>query len=231
MNIPNYEIDYLPVSLVAQETATAIATRPHCSNFPLLIQHFLYAQLHEHPPPVDNVPRSTLPIINRSTKFAIYHSAIATFFAPSDLSGVGGMRHECIHALPSWRNGLPCYDTVLVSTDSQLESMLGLDVGRVHLFFSFTYEDVDYPCALINWYGRVSDSPDEDTGMWIVSPIPESSAVIHIDTILRCAHLIPVFGQNRIDRSLNLTFNNSLDAFRSYYVNKYADHHMHEIVF
>ena len=29
----------------------------------------------------------------------------------------------------------------------------------------------------------------------------------------------------------SLTHNNSLDAFHDYYVNKYADHHMHEIVF
>jgi hypothetical protein len=67
--------------------------------------------------------------------------------------------------------------------------------------------------------------------MWIVKPVPGSSAVIHIDAILRCAHLIPVFGQNFIDRSINLTYNNSLDAFLCYYVNKYADHHMHEIVY
>jgi hypothetical protein len=141
------------------------------------------------------------------------------------------MRCERIRALPSWRNGPSRYDTVLVSTDSQLEGMRGLDVGRVRLFFSFTHEDIDYPCALISWYDRVSNLPDEDTGMWIVRPVPGSFAVIHVDAILRCAHLIPVFGQNPIDRSLNLTFNSSLDVFLSYYVNKYADHHMHEIAY
>jgi hypothetical protein len=172
-----------------------------------------------------------LPIINPATKFSVYHSAIATFFAPSDLSGIGGMRSERIRALPSWRNGPSRYDTVLVSTDRQLEGMISLDVARVRLFFSFTHEDIEYPCALINWYDRVSNSQDEDTGMWIVKPVPGSSAVIHIDAILRCAHLIPVFGQNFIDRSINLTYNNSLDAFLCYYVNKYADHHMHEIVY
>ena len=49
--------------------------------------------------------------------------------------------------------------------------------------------------------------------------------------MLQCAHLIPVFGPTYIDRSLKLTFNDSLDAYLSFYVNKYADHHMHEIVF
>jgi hypothetical protein len=139
------------------------------------------------------------------------------------------MRRERIRALPSWRNGPSRYDTVLISTDSQLEGMLGFDIGRVRLFFSFIHEGIEYPCALINWYDRVSNSPDKDTGMWIVRPDPGSYAVIHIDTIFRCAHLIPVFTQNPINR--NLTPNNSLDAFLSYYVNKYADHHMHEIVY
>ena len=123
------------------------------------------------------------------------------------------MRHERIHAIPSWRNGLSHYNTVLVSTDSQLKGMLGLDVGCICLFFSFTHENIEYPCALINWYDHVSDSPDENTGMWIVRPVPGSYAVIHIDAILQCAHLIPVFSQNPIDCSLNLTPNNSLNAF------------------
>jgi hypothetical protein len=41
------------------------------------------------------------------------------------------MRSERIRALPSWRNGPSRYDTVLVSTDRQLEGMIGLDVARV----------------------------------------------------------------------------------------------------
>jgi hypothetical protein len=73
------------------------------------------------------------------------------------------MRSERIRALPSWRNGPSRYDTVLVSTDRQLEGMIGLDVARVRLFFSFTHEDIEYPCALINWYNCVSNSQDEDT--------------------------------------------------------------------
>ena len=68
------------------------------------------------------------------------------------------MRRERIRALPSWRNGPSRYDTVLVSTDSQLDGMIGLDVARVRLFFSFTHEDIEYPCALISWYDRVSNT-------------------------------------------------------------------------
>jgi hypothetical protein len=43
------------------------------------------------------------------------------------------MRSERIRALPSWRNGPSRYHTVLVSTDRQLEGMIGLDVARVVL--------------------------------------------------------------------------------------------------
>ena len=84
---------------------------------------------------------------------------------------------------------------------------------------------------LIDWYGCITDSPDEDTEMWIVKPIPDNSAIIHLNSILCCTHLIPVFGQNFVDCSLGLTFSDSLDAFLFYYVNKYANHHMHKIVF
>ena len=84
---------------------------------------------------------------------------------------------------------------------------------------------------LIDWYGCITDSPDEDTEMWIVKPIPDNSAIIHLNSILCCTHLIPVFGQNFVDCSLGLTFSDSLDAFLFCYVNKYANHHMHKIVF
>ena len=80
----------------------------------------------------------------------------------------------------------------------------------------------------MDWYDCITDSSDEDTGMWIVKPVPDNSTIIHLNSILRCAHLIPVFGQNFIDCSLRLTFIDSLDVFLFY---KYAGHHMHEIVF
>ncbi|KAI0073291.1 hypothetical protein K474DRAFT_1686266 [Panus rudis PR-1116 ss-1] len=55
------------------------------------------------------------------------------------------------------------------------------------------------------------------------------SFVIHIDTILHGAHLIPVFRQGFLPNDFHYSY--SLDCFRSYYVNKYADHHMHEIAY
>lgn len=90
------------------------------------------------------------------------------------------------------------------------------------------------PCALIEWFSPVGEECDEDTGMWIVEPDIDIDGhrilgIIHIDTIIRCAHLIGVAGSDLIP--VDLTFSDSLDAFKSFYVNKYADHHAHELAF
>jgi hypothetical protein len=168
------------------------------------------------------------------TKISVYSSAVATFYAPSDVSGIGGMRCERIHAIDSWRNGPGRYDCIFVNTDPSMDGMLGLDIARVRLFFSFKHEDTILPCALVHWFSRVGDSPDEHTGMWIVKPdLAEDgthiASVIHIDTIFRAAHLMPVYGNDAVPRYLSFT--HSLDAFHSYYVNKYIDHHAFEIAF
>jgi hypothetical protein len=165
---------------------------------------------------------------------AVYNSAVVKFYAPSDLSGVGGMRRERIRAVQSWKKGPPRYDCIFVSTDPTAEGMHGLDIGRARLFFKFEFDGVTYPCALIQWFSRIGDSPDEDTGMWMVKPDVDDSGspirfIIHLDSIMRAAHLIGIYG----DRCLpsTVTFDRSLDIFRSYYVNKYIDHHAFEIAY
>ncbi|KAG2337300.1 hypothetical protein BDR05DRAFT_952748 [Suillus weaverae] len=86
--------------------------------------------------------------------------AVATFFAPSDLSGIGSIHYERICAVDMWRNGPGRYDCVFVSTDSSANGMRGLDIAR--------HDGITYPCALVQWFKRVADSPDEITGMWVV---------------------------------------------------------------
>ncbi|KAH9014265.1 hypothetical protein EDB85DRAFT_1876506, partial [Lactarius pseudohatsudake] len=106
----------------------------------------------------------------------------------------------------------------------------GLDVARVRLFFSFTHEGVEYPCALVHWFSCVGDSPDERTGMWVVEPDHKSHvSIIRLDGIVRASHLLPVFGWGHV--STTLSFPNTLDTFTSFYVNKYVDHHAFEIAF
>jgi hypothetical protein len=167
-------------------------------------------------------------------KIAIHKSAVATFYAPSDICGVGGMRREWIRATPSWRGGPPRFDCIFACTDPSAEGMRGLDVARIRLFFSLNFEDVSYPCALVHWFSRIGDGPDEDTGMWMVEPDFDVNgsplvAVIHLDTIYRAAHLIGVCGEHSLPRGFS--FKHSLDTFRSFYVNKFADHHAFEIAF
>ncbi|KAJ7113622.1 hypothetical protein C8R44DRAFT_631094 [Mycena epipterygia] len=73
--------------------------------------------------------------------------------------------------------------------------------------------------------------------MWIVKPDfgrrrVQGLAVVHLDCILRSAHLIGVAGKDFIpEDDSDFKFPDSLDAFQFFYVNKYADHHAHEIVF
>jgi hypothetical protein len=64
-----------------------------------LIEQFIYEQQH-----LDDVSHAS--ILNLPTfygKIAIYPSAVATFHAPSDISGIGGMHREHICAVKSWR--------------------------------------------------------------------------------------------------------------------------------
>ena len=58
----------------------------------------------------------------------MHHSALATFFAPSDLCGAGGMRQERIRSTPSWYDH-PRHDTVFVVLDDNLPGMEGMVVA------------------------------------------------------------------------------------------------------
>ena len=164
----------------------------------------------------------------------MHPSAVATFYAPSDICGTGGMRREWIRAVPSWRGRRGRYDCVFVHTDPSAEGMLGLEIARVRSFLSFKSSGVTYPCALVHWYSRVGDEPDLATGMWIVEQDHDpdgspSAAIIHLDTIFRAAHLLGVCGSDFIPN--DLSHDTSLDVFHAYYVNKYIDHHAFEIAF
>jgi hypothetical protein len=80
----------------------------------------------------------------------------------------------------------------------------------------------------------IADEADENTGMWIVQPDfnPDGSrcmAVIHLDSIVRAAHLLGLCGNKYVPKEL--TCENSLDAFPSFFVNKFVDHHAFEIAF
>lgn len=144
------------------------------------------------------------------------------------------MSREHICATKSWQKGPPRYDCVFVETDADKEGMRGLHIARVKLFFSFLRDGVHYPCAFVEWFAPIGNEPDELTGMWVVEPELDNAgqrecSVIHLDTIVRSTHLIGSYGSSSLPRSFH--HSQSLDAFRAYYVNKYIDHHAHEIAF
>lgn len=173
-----------------------------------------------------------LPVID--SYISVFHSAVATFYAPSDESGIHGMRRERIRSTRSWRKGPARRDCAFVVEDQTQKGMKGLDVVRVLLLFSFRHDGVLYPCALVHWFKKVQRSPDSVTGMWKVRPDEDCRGrvlgVIHLDALIRAAHLIPVYGKDfRVPMKWKHT--DSLDAFSMFYVNKFVDHHAHEIVF
>ena len=99
--------------------------------------HFVFTQHHPESKELPHI----LPEF--SSKISVFHSAVALFYAPSNLSGMSEMYQEHIRANPNYGGNLQ-FDTVFVSVadaDSpDLEGvyvMRGLLIVRVLLFYSF----------------------------------------------------------------------------------------------
>lgn len=210
---------------------SALAQRLKQPQLAGLLQEFLVHQINPGP---TLLQLGDFPSWAASTSIFVHESASAMYYAPSDPCGVGGMHREIIRSVQSWRGGAPRRDCVFVNTEPTLEGMRGLDVVRILSFLSFQFRDKYYPCTLVHWFSCVDNEPDEDTGMWIVAPditnegTPKVS-ILHLDCIVRAAHLIAVYGNMPLPNDLK--FPDSLDAFHTFYVNKFADHHAFEIAF
>ncbi|KAJ3513069.1 hypothetical protein NMY22_g15152 [Coprinellus aureogranulatus] len=206
---------------------------PHLAE---LARRFLYDQLSDENDPDNNhdsatVPLSECPIIGSDV--SVFHSASSTFYAPSDESGRRGMKRERIRSVPSWRKGGERRDCALVTLDSTKPGLRGMGVVRVRLLFSFVHGSTVYPCALVEWFKRYGSHPDSVTGMWRVVPEYKDGhclrSVIHLDTFLRGVHLLPAFGPTFLPTDFDTS--KTLSSFAAYYVNKFADHHSHEIIY
>ncbi|KAJ6522564.1 hypothetical protein B0H19DRAFT_1215129 [Mycena capillaripes] len=200
-----------------------------------LIRRFLYLQ--DHPDHNLEIPLNTVPLDDcpdAPSSLKVFPSAIAKFYAPSDQSGIRGMLHERIRAVHTWCGRPPCYDCVFVEGDPDLPGFRGLLAARVLLFMSFKHGGITYPCALVTWFSAIGDTPCPDVGMWMVEPDVDYHGrqvmdIIHIDTILRGAHLIGIYGDSFLPR--HFKYSDTLDSFKTFYINKYADHHANEIAF
>jgi len=165
-------------------------------------------------------------------KISVVSSASTVYFAPSDSTGMSGLRKERIHTSPSWRKRSARYDTVLIKNGLQ-SGPNGLSVAHLRLLFSFEFEEVKHCAALVQWFTFVDESPDKDTGMWIVERKVRADGLPHVGfistkDILRNCHLIPVYGTIKVP--LKISAQDSLVAFKTYYLNRYIDHHAFEIL-
>ncbi|KAI9453191.1 hypothetical protein F5148DRAFT_985639 [Russula earlei] len=78
-----------------------------------------------------------------------------------------------------------------------------------------------------------TDHPDNDTGMWMVELECDCDGhptvqVITIDTIAHTAHLLPIYGSLRVPD--DFSHHETLDQYRSFFVNHFANHHAHEFI-
>ncbi|KAF7361026.1 hypothetical protein MSAN_01133000 [Mycena sanguinolenta] len=174
--------------------AADLAVHIKVPNFPDLLASFLLDQLSSDRYLDEEASDDDLDISEYI--LSVYHSAVATFYAPSDPSGIRGMRRERIRSTPAWRKHGPRRDCAFVVENQDERGFRGMSVVRVRLFFSFTHDGVDYPCALVDWFKKVGRSPDPETGMWIVEPEMKGrsrlTTIVHLDAFLRGAHLIPM---------------------------------------
>ena len=201
-------------------------------NITTLLATFLFEQQFQDDSDHEflNIPEHDYPCYDGKIKMV--NSASTLFYAPSDVSGIHGMRQEFICSTPLWRNEAPRYDCAFVNTPLETDLMSGLEVVCILAFFSFYFRGIYYPCAVVHWFDHVGDKPDEDTGMWLVRPqfdqqYQREISIVHIDSIYRAAHLIPVYGKHFVPSHIQP--HHSYDSFRLFYINKFADHHAFEI--
>ncbi|KAG2052446.1 hypothetical protein BDR06DRAFT_983134 [Suillus hirtellus] len=167
-------------------TIPELADELDLPSLPCLICLFLYDQIHANDNHSSaNVPLHDCPSFTGHIK--IFHSTSTKFIAPSNPSRITGMQCEHIHAVPSWYNGPGQYNCAFVNVDDKQDGMLSMGVEQ-----------------------------DELTGMWmVVLSLNEDGShdllIIHIDSIIHGAHLLPIFGTQFIPPGLQ--FHDSLDAY------------------
>ncbi|EMD31631.1 hypothetical protein CERSUDRAFT_78076 [Gelatoporia subvermispora B] len=190
-------------------------------RLPELISQYIYGHTTPNPLPDSQVPKEDLPSFRENV--FVHHSAAATYFAPSNPSGTGGMHREHIRATPSWYRGPSQFDCVYLKRDVSQPGLAGLDVARGR--------DINAPSFIdTKW---LTPRLTRRRGMWIVKPDTgpggrQNLGVVPIRSILRAAHLMPRFGRSAVSREV--TAYNSLDAYKRFYVNRYIDHHAFEVI-
>jgi hypothetical protein len=124
------------------------------------------------------------------------------------------------------------HDTIFVRI-GLLPEPHSLSVAQLCLLFSFIINSTCHKIALIEWFSYIGNSPDENTGMWVVEREKWDDGswlidFISIDTILWSCHLLPIYGKEMVLR--DITHMTSLESFQVFYINKFVDHHSFELL-
>ena len=199
------------------------------------IRQFLYEQTH----PETNLSGTDVNLENCphfSGRFSVFDSAVATYYLPSDTLGQTGFYRERIHAKSTCNQGgsaVPQYDCVLVAVGAMPSGFSSMQVAYVCLLLSIAHLNTVIPCALVDWFISEGNRPDPITGMWTIKPQytannRHSSSIIHLDSVLRGIHLLPVH-KKRVVAQVH-SYSRSLDSYRRFYVNKYIDYHVFETI-
>lgn len=236
----------------------AIKDRPELRQLRRLIKEYLFNKYEKSNSNLKGSSGRAVPAfeMDMSNAFSIFHSATAFFAYHGESIPIEQAMREVIRSNPSWR-GKVRRDAVLVRVSSCKKGFAGMRVARVMLFFSFTAKGERQDCALVQSFKSVGDSPDLKTRMWIVKPeyeLESSTAcvgcctgvngrcryhrdckapklsVIDVGDILRLAHLLGVPKGDECPPK-SLTPEESLDFYGRFYVNRFADMHMHEILY
>ncbi|KAH9979673.1 hypothetical protein BJV74DRAFT_879404 [Russula compacta] len=94
-------------------------------KFPKLLWRFLYNHVY----PNAEIPSNDLDLDNCphfGGNIYVYHSAVAHFYAPSDLCGASGMYQEWICSNPSWQQEYARHDTMFVAVNPDIKGMQGM---------------------------------------------------------------------------------------------------------
>jgi hypothetical protein len=210
-----------------RKSVLCAATKIHVDTLPQLIQDFVCGSQPSH-----GLYTAITTQTIHSLVISAFSSASSIFFAPSDPSGITGMRREHIRANPCWRKGPPRYDTIFLK-HSGLPSMHGMQVACVRLFFTITLDGIRHSCALVHMFKIRGTCPDPAMRMWVVEPALRDHGepvltIVPLTKIICAAHLLPIFGADPVPKVI--TCSDTLNVFEAYYVNCYIDHHAFEIL-
>ena len=115
-------------------------------SLPGLISCFFYEQLNPGLTiPVEEILLSKCP--SYMGKVFLYPLAMAMYYAPSNISGLGGMFHERIWSVFFWHGSSQWQDCVFITQDEDIPGFQGLLIGQVLAFLKLKHEGTSYPVA------------------------------------------------------------------------------------